>query len=146
MIFRPDSPAFQSSRAGRFPLNASRVVSRGPLTDVERRAVEIALQAGEHALAVVRGAECDDVYLWVATEQRALQFIHAVEGVFLLRLMPLAHLRSLRLVTSGDWASMQLSSRKRTYTLERLPREDALDFAHHLGVADVLITESARSA
>jgi hypothetical protein len=146
MIFRPDATAFQTRRTGRIRLNTSRVVARGPLTDLERRAVESALQSNEHALAVVRGAECDDVYLWVATEQRALQFIHAVEGVFLLRLMPLTHLRSLQLLMQGDWASMQLTSRKRTYVLERLPREDALHFAQQLGVAELLITENARSA
>jgi hypothetical protein len=138
MIYRPVS---DSVRTARLRACVARTVETGPLTELEREAVTEALLPREQLLASVRGADTDDVYLWIATERRALQFIHAVEGVFLLRVIPLSHLQSMQLITQGPLATMRLTSRRRTYMLDRLPLEDAVHFAHQLGIADLLIAE-----
>jgi hypothetical protein len=134
------SPVSTPSKLERRRTLLKRTVTPGPLTDIELRALDGVLERREHVRGALRGADADDVYLWVVTERRLLQLVHAIEGVFLLRLMPLAQLRALHLQSDGERATLCITSRKRTYRLEGLQREEALRFAHQLGVPDVLIT------
>lgn len=107
----------------------------------ESLAVRDLLRAGERVTGAIRGADADEVYLWLVTPGRVLQLLHGRCQVALFRIIARRDLRALHLRVHGDTATIELTTRRRRYALHRVPVETALTFAEQLGVETVLTAE-----
>lgn len=110
----------------------------GTLLVNEANALRDVLRVGETIRGVIRGSADDEVYLWVVTPRRVLQLLHGRCQVALFRELARTDLRAMRLRVDGTLASIELSTRRRTYALNRVPVEAALAFAQQLDVDVVL--------
>ncbi|MBY0491409.1 MAG: hypothetical protein K2R93_16315 [Gemmatimonadaceae bacterium] len=117
----------------------------GELLPNEQLAVRDLLHAGETVRGVVRGADADEVYVWLVTPRRVLQLLHGRCQVALYRVLAITDVRAAHVRTDGTWAQLELTTRRRAYALHHVPLPAALAFVQQLGLEAVLTMQGAAS-